>query len=57
MYYNSDINDCNHSSCLHGATCIDDVNDYHCDCVDGYYGKHCETGKLDSIANQYGCYL
>ena len=40
-----DINDCASDPCLNGATCVDGVNMYTCDCVDGYTGTHCETGE------------
>lgn len=31
--------------CLNGGTCIDDIDDYKCNCVDGFVGKHCETDE------------
>lgn len=31
--------------CLNGGTCIDDVDDYNCNCVEGFVGKHCEIDK------------
>ena len=41
----ADIDDCAVQPCLNGGTCIDAVNDYSCNCVDGYTGKNCSVGK------------
>lgn len=51
IYYKnlfSDIDDCLGNPCENGGKCIDDVNDYKCDCSDTigdtrYTGKNCET--------------
>ena len=40
----SDIDDCEGVECNNG-TCEDQVNDYICDCQEGYTGDHCETGE------------
>lgn len=48
MFLTSDVDDCVLGVCLNGATCVDGVNKYHCDCKAGYTGIHCETGK-DSV--------
>ena len=40
-----EIDECSSSPCLHGGSCIDEVNYYICNCPDGYEGTHCETGK------------
>ena len=40
-----DIDDCAVRPCQNGATCIDAVNDYTCNCVVGYTGKNCSIGK------------
>ena len=41
----ADIDDCVDQPCQNGATCIDAVNDYTCNCVNGYTGKNCSIGK------------
>ena len=41
----ADINECASNPCLHGGTCDDEVNSYHCQCPPGYTGCMCETGK------------
>ena len=40
-----DIDDCAGKPCQNGATCIDAVNNYTCNCVDGYTGRNCSIGK------------
>ena len=42
----SDIDECASGPCVHG-TCEDKINDYNCDCPDGYNGKNCEHSKLE----------
>ena len=44
----TEINECESTPCLNGATCIDDVNKYRCTCVAGYDGVMCERGMLDN---------
>ena len=34
-------------SCVNGATCKDLVNDYSCNCPDGYDGKNCDNNVND----------
>ena len=41
----TDINDCIPDPCQNGATCVDLVGSYRCDCVAGYTGSNCETSK------------
>ena len=38
------------SPCENGGNCTDGVNEYICNCVTGYTGTDCETGKLLQIA-------
>ena len=42
-----DINECSSNPCQNGAQCVDAVNMYTCNCVPGYEGTHCETGKIE----------
>ena len=44
----TEINECESTPCLNGATCTDDVNKYRCTCVAGYDGVMCERGMLDN---------
>ena len=42
----SDLNMCRNPLCQSGGTCINTVaDDYRCDCMPGYTGKNCQTGK------------
>eukprot|EP00058_Branchiostoma_floridae_P022713 XP_002608203.1 hypothetical protein BRAFLDRAFT_90357 [Branchiostoma floridae] len=38
-----DTNDCDGVTCENGGTCRDGINEYTCDCADGFEGTHCET--------------
>ena len=42
----SDEDDCQINSCKNGATCIDDIDYFKCECMPGYTGKDCGDGKL-----------
>ena len=37
------MNECVTRPCKNGATCIDGVNQYTCQCVEGYTGPKCEV--------------
>ena len=39
-----DINECSPNPCQNGATCVDLVGSYRCDCKSGYTGSNCEEG-------------
>ena len=39
----SDIDECENSPCIHG-NCTDEINDYSCQCFDGFMGGNCEIG-------------
>ena len=41
----TDIDACLGVSCRNNGTCVDMVDDYICNCVQGFTGKHCQTGK------------
>ena len=40
-----EFDDCASGPCQHGGSCTDQVSGYTCNCVDGYNGTNCETGK------------
>ena len=50
MCYNihafTDTDDCVENDCQNGATCVDGINDYTCDCADGFEGEDCGTSKI-----------
>ena len=41
----SDVDECASSPCLYGATCNNLYGSYECECVEGYMGPRCGTGK------------
>jgi len=47
------IDDCAKEPCLNGATCIDSVNAFHCECLDGFVGERCEINFDD--CNKHPC--
>lgn len=47
-----DIDECTSNPCLHGGTCIDQVNKYVCNCPAGTEGDRCDTSKYSNF-NQF----
>ena len=43
--YFTDIDDCVSNPCKFNGTCVDEIADYTCDCVEGFRGKNCEESK------------
>ena len=43
--------DCASSPCGNGGTCVDEVADYRCECVDGYLGRNCEMDCPSFLAS------
>lgn len=41
-----DIDECASQPCQNNGTCIDLINDYQCNCTDGFRGTTCTYGKL-----------
>ena len=46
-----DIDECASNPCQNGATCIDGINAYTCNCVPGHAGDNCEIGNNISAWN------
>ena len=42
----ADVDECVSAPCQNGATCIDQVNGYLCQCAPGYTDLHCQSGKI-----------
>jgi len=40
-----DIDDCVNHTCANGASCVDGINNYACNCTTGFTGAYCETGN------------
>jgi len=41
-----DVDECQSSPCLNGATCVDLENGYRCQCAEGWQGDTCEQGTF-----------
>ena len=41
-----EINECESSPCLNGASCVDNINRYSCSCLVGYTDPECSTGAV-----------
>ena len=42
-----ETNECASNPCQNGGTCWDGLNHYSCNCLPGFEGTDCETGKDD----------
>lgn len=51
----ADINDCSKNPCHNGGTCRDLVNDFFCECKNGWKGKTCHSRELVSLFLLLGC--
>ena len=40
-FISANINDCAEETCSGNGECVDGINDYTCECIDGYEGKDC----------------
>ena len=47
----SDINECDPNPCQNDGTCEDGVASFTCQCVPGYAGDTCDTGKVQKREN------
>ena len=44
-----EIDECESSPCLNNASCLDDLNSFTCQCMDGFEGALCEI-EIDECA-------
>ena len=44
-----DIDDCDPNPCMNGATCVDGIDDFTCECVAGFTDSMCSTGMLKRV--------
>ena len=45
FFFSKDIDECVNHTCQNGGSCLDGVNNYSCNCLPGYTGNRCETGR------------
>ena len=38
------IDECASRPCMNGGNCTDEINEYTCECADGFTGLNCESG-------------
>ncbi|XP_068690653.1 neurogenic locus notch homolog protein 1-like, partial [Montipora foliosa] len=44
-----DINFCANHTCANGASCVDGINSYFCNCTAGFTGTYCQTDMDDCV--------
>lgn len=44
MYIFSDF--CENNVCVNGGSCVNMAESYCCECINGFYGRNCETGTI-----------
>ena len=47
----TEIDECFSNPCLNGGRCVDEVNGYSCECMNGFNGKDCKTNIDDCASN------
>ena len=47
------MNECCSQPCVNDGTCIDGVNEFICQCCDGYTGTCCETGNDLKVQTEF----
>ena len=41
-----DIDYCVNHACGNNGSCVDGISNYTCNCLEGFTGDHCETGRF-----------
>ena len=44
-YFVLDVDECSSNPCENGGTCTVSIDEYSCQCVEGYIGANCERGS------------
>lgn len=49
-----DIDECQSNPCRNSGICVDEANGHKCECLSGYTGPICDTGKcILSVLKHY----
>ena len=51
LNFSVDLDDCVNHNCSNGASCIDGIHSYSCNCSAGFTGLNCQTGKERANVN------
>ena len=44
-----DVDECVNHTCQNGGSCKDGVNNYSCNCLPGFMGDRCQTGRYFNL--------
>ena len=47
----SEIDECLSDPCQNGGTCLNDAGGYMCQCLDGFTGSLCHSGKNKTLTS------
>ncbi len=53
LLFFTDVDDCENARCLNGGTCLDGIDSYTCQCVDGWEGNDCSSSMWYSAEHLY----
>ena len=48
FFFFAEFHECGSSPCTNGGNCTDEIGYFVCECIPGYTGIHCETGRSNN---------